>query len=69
MMSYKPEYCDECAKRMGEDPDLQKDRILFYLMKNYTDEYVCPVCKHKVNIAWSTPMQSSSDTPTKEESG
>ena len=66
-MSFKPEYCHECAERMGENPSIQKDRIMFYLFKNHTDEYVCPVCKHKVKIAWIKPKQSSGETADKVE--
>ncbi len=44
-MSYKPEYCADCAKKMGEDPNVQRARIILYFAKNYVEKYECPVCR------------------------
>ena len=44
-VSYKPEYCADCAKKMGEDPNVQRARIILYFAKNYVEKYERPVCR------------------------
>jgi len=47
----KPEYCARCAKKMGEDPKVQSDRIMLYFSENHVEEYVCPICGYVIKKA------------------